>query len=119
MSLTIYGDGDGRLCVLGYGSIEEWWADQEAPAVELVVLDDFLANVGDELRRAQAKWPPMNSAHEAYAVILEELDELWAEVRKKQTEHDHSAMYAELVQIAAMAARAAADVVLPAIRAGG
>lgn len=74
---------------------------------------DFLAEVADELLRAQAKWAPMNSPHEAYAVILEEVDEFWAEVRKKQTEHDPVAMYEELVQIAAMAARAAVDCIVP------
>jgi hypothetical protein len=73
----------------------------------------FIADIADELQRAQAKWPAMNSAHEAYAVILEELDEFWAEVRKKQTEYDPAAMRAELLQIAAMAARAAVDVVGP------
>lgn len=42
-------------------------------------------------------------------MILEELDEFWAEVKRKQTDHDHQAMYDELVQIAAMAARTAID----------
>lgn len=76
-------------------------------------MSDFITDVAQELLRAQAKWPPMNSAHEAYAVILEELDEFWAEVRKKQTEYDPAAMRAELLQIAAMAARAVVDVVEP------
>lgn len=74
---------------------------------------DFIADIADELQRAQAKWPAMNSAHEAYAVILEEVEEFWAEVRKKQTDYDIRAMYDELVQIAAMAARAADDVIFP------
>jgi hypothetical protein len=51
----------------------------------------------------------LNSHHEAYSVILEELDEYWEEVRKRRTLRDPNAMYLELVQIAAMAARAAVD----------
>lgn len=82
-------------------------------------VDGFLDDVDREVRRAQAKWAPMNSAHEAYAVILEELDEFWAEVRKKATEYDPLAMYDELVQIAAMAARANHDVIAPLLAARG
>lgn len=70
----------------------------------------FLDEVAEELRRARVKWAPMNSAHEAYAVILEEVDEFWEEVRKKQTAYDPIAMRMELLHVAAMAARAVDDV---------
>jgi hypothetical protein len=53
----------------------------------------------------------MGSVHEGYAVILEELDEFWEEVRKKKSRQDKERMYAELVQIGAMAQRVAEDVV--------
>lgn len=46
-------------------------APQEDAATEAVV----------ELRKAREKHGPMASAHEGYAVILEELDELWEAVR--------------------------------------
>lgn len=46
-------------------------------------------------------------AHHAYSIILEELDEFWDEVRKKQ--HDRPAMRVELLHIAAMAQRAATE----------
>jgi hypothetical protein len=69
----------------------------------------FLADVATEVLRAQAMHPVLNSAHEAYAVILEELDEYWQEVKRKRQDQNHQAMYNELVQIAAMAARAAID----------
>lgn len=68
-----------------------------------------LQDVSLELKRAATMWPPINSVHEGYAVILEEVDEFWDEVKKKQTEHSHEAMYEELVQIAAMAIRTAMD----------
>lgn len=77
------------------------------------VVAGFLRDVEREVGRAQARWPGMNSAHEAYAVILEEVDEFWGETKKKATEYDLRAMYDELVQIAAMAARAAHDVIHP------
>lgn len=43
-----------------------------------------LQEVGAELQKARATHAPMNSHHEGYAVILEELDELW-EVCKRNT----------------------------------
>lgn len=52
--------------------------------------------------RARAKFPPMASAHEGYAVILEELDELWDIVKQKQTERDYAALRKETVQLGAM-----------------
>jgi hypothetical protein len=55
----------------------------------------------------------MTTPHEAYAVILEELDEFWDEVRKK--EHCPEKMLRELIQIAAMAQRAAEDLLPTAI----
>ena len=53
--------------------------------------------------------PPQNSAHESYAVLLEEVEEFWEEVRKKREDRDREAMLKELVQIAAMSQRAAED----------
>jgi hypothetical protein len=69
----------------------------------------FLNDVFDELGDARAQHGGMNSLHEAYSVILEEVEEFWAEVKKKRRERDPRAMYAELVQIAAMALKTAMD----------
>lgn len=72
---------------------------------------DFLYLVEDELVEARDQHPrPMHTPHEAYAVILEELDEFWDKVRAKQ--HDPRNMLKELVQIAAMCYRAAEDLQL-------
>lgn len=68
--------------------------------------------VVDELNGAMDKHAPMNSAHEAYAVILEEVEEFWAEVMKRREERDPIAMAMELRQIAAMAMRAIIDLEL-------
>ena len=65
-------------------------------------IETQLQEIGDELARA-AKWPPFNSAHEGYAILAEEVDELWAHVKTNQTKRDLTAMRAEAIQVAAMA----------------
>lgn len=67
----------------------------------------FLKDVEAELERAESKHAPMNSLHEAYSVILEEVDELWDEVRKRSSKRKPKNIRLELIQIAAMCARAA------------
>jgi hypothetical protein len=46
------------------------------------------------------------SLHEAYAVILEEVDELWDIVRLKKRDRVREDLAAELIHIAAMAVKA-------------
>lgn len=71
-------------------------------------MSKFTRMVEDELARARAKFPTgMHGPHESYAVILEELDEFWDEVRGQN--HDPDRMLKELIQVAAMCARAAED----------
>lgn len=65
-------------------------------------------DVVKELSRAQQKHPtPFNSAHEGYAIILEELDEVKEEVWKGNP--NPLELRAELVQVAAMAMRMIID----------
>lgn len=61
-----------------------------------------------ELSRAIRKHGAMRGPHEGYAVILEELDELWAEIKRRDIDYD--AMRKEAIQVAAMAMRFVADV---------
>lgn len=49
-----------------------------------------------------AKHGPIHSAHEGYALIQEEVDELWDEVRKRTRKDDPLWLLNELVEIAAM-----------------
>lgn len=72
--------------------------------------DKFSEMVRDELLAARVKHGPIHSAHEGYAVILEELDEFRAEVWKKRDQQDTKNMLHELVQIGAMAQRIAEDI---------
>ena len=65
--------------------------------------------VAEEVKRAMAMHGPQRSAHESYAVLLEEVDEFWDEVKKKRENRDNAAMRRELIQISAMAVRAICD----------
>jgi hypothetical protein len=72
----------------------------------------FLECVTTEVRRAQAKHAPIHSLHEAFAVILEEVEEFKAEVWKQTEARSPQALLVELIQIAAMCARTAHDLAL-------
>lgn len=65
----------------------------------------ILREIGEELERAEFKFPPFNSAHEGYAVILEELDELWHEIKNNKRPQSHVRQRKEAIQVGAMAAR--------------
>jgi NTP pyrophosphatase (non-canonical NTP hydrolase) len=86
------------------------------PTNELYI-DLTIGMVRDELEHAMDLWPPMQSAHEGYAVILEELDELWEEIKRNQNQRDLGKMRSEAIQVAAMAARFVADLLLEKARA--
>lgn len=74
---------------------------------------NFAMLVAAELSAAREKHPgKQHSLHEGYAVLLEEVDEFWDEVKKKSSERSPSAILVELIQISAMAQRTAEDVVL-------
>lgn len=66
-------------------------------------------DVAAEIMSARAKWPAFHSAHEGYAVALEEVDELWEHVKRKQGERDLDAMRKEAIQCAAMFTAFAAE----------
>jgi hypothetical protein len=72
-------------------------------------LHTFLRLVEQEVTRACRKHPPLHSLHEAYAVLLEEVDEFKEQVWQQTAARDRQAVLLELVQIAAMAMRTARD----------
>jgi hypothetical protein len=63
--------------------------------------------VANELASAVSKFPSFNSPHEGYAVIAEELDELWDEVKANRGRTE--AAQQEAIQVAAMALRYVLD----------
>jgi NTP pyrophosphatase (non-canonical NTP hydrolase) len=66
----------------------------------------ILEMVYREFNKAQNKFPPFNSSHEGYAVLKEEVDELWQEVKHGTKE----AAREEAIQVAAMALRFLNDI---------
>jgi hypothetical protein len=77
-----------------------------APKTEFTRIDEVLQQVKLELQRATKKFSAFRNMHEGYAVLLEEVDELWELVKC----HDHPPgsqrlAQTEAEQIAAMAVR--------------
>ena len=65
------------------------------------LIGDVFSDVCAEIIRAKSLHPgDFHSDHEAYAVTLEEFEEVWAEVKKKHP--DRAAIRAELIQTLAM-----------------
>ena len=71
-----------------------------------VIINVILA----EVSRARSMYPKFASAHEGYAVLLEEMTELQSEVFKSPKNRDYKAMKEEAIQVAAMAIRFLIDV---------
>lgn len=72
--------------------------------VDLPVIGNELAlEIEDELARAMKHGVQFSTAHEAYGVLLEEVDEFWDLVKLKKKERDPTRLKEELIQIAAMA----------------
>ena len=62
--------------------------------------------VKSEYMRATVKFDSFHNAHEGYAVLLEEMDELWDAVKLNQSSAARiDFMRAEAIQVAAMAIR--------------
>jgi hypothetical protein len=70
-------------------------------------VDEVLCEVRAEMERAITIYPPFNSTHEGFAVIEEERDELWADIKANKG-RDSCAMI-EAIQLAAMATRYVCD----------
>ena len=66
--------------------------------------------VSEELARARANHRVFASTHEAWAVLMEEVDELWDWVRRKSVDRSAAVAWTECVQIAAMAMAFAIEV---------
>jgi len=70
------------------------YLDERMSEVVLDVLGEHTSAVG--------KFGAFNSRHEGYAVLLEEVDELWDVIKRNQAP---AVLRAEAVQVAAMAIR--------------
>lgn len=81
-------------------------------------LEWLLLEIRKELAYAQNKFSKYNSSHEGFAVIAEELDELWDEVKAKPYSGKNERMTREAIQVATTAIRFVLDVSLPASQEG-
>ena len=68
--------------------------------------DEAFDIVKEELEQATTRYGQFNSSHEGYAVILEELDELWDEIKG----NNNTLLRKEAKQVAAMAIRFLIDI---------
>lgn len=69
----------------------------------------FACLVEAELLIARSKHAKLNSAHEAYSVLLEELEEFKVEVFKKRQQRNSAMMLEELYQLGGALAHRAED----------
>lgn len=98
---NIHSDKDQTYVTVEIGDPEAGWRQ----------LETQMRRVSNELLRATQMHGPMVSAHEGYAVILEEVRELEREVFVKRQSRSREIMRSEATQLAAMAIRFLIDVV--------
>lgn len=78
-------------------------------------VDVITEMVKAEIKRAKLKFPEnFVNQHEGYAVLLEEVDELWVEIKKNQSKYDLLKQKKESIQVAAMAIRIAVELLYDA-----
>ncbi len=66
--------------------------------------------VTDELSRAVKEYEPFGSHHEGYAVILEEMDKLWDQIKFPVDQRNPNKILEQAVCVAAMGFRFAIDI---------
>jgi len=70
--------------------------------------DRIVKDVLLELQGASKSFGNFHNSHEGYAVLKEEVDELWDEIKSKTGTRAHC--YKEAIQVAAMAVRFVRDI---------
>jgi hypothetical protein len=78
----------------------------EFDVLEEQLIKEIFKLIYDELYRATRSYGPFNSTHEGYAVILEELDEMWDDIKANKFIQAKK----EAIQVAAMCVRYMMDV---------
>lgn len=103
-----------ELDFVGYKDLQSTQHSTNFEAKIAYKVNQLVIDLGNEATAdaiiQMAKWPKFNSAHEGFAVLYEEVDELWEEVRLKQTKRSVENMRKEALQVAAMAIRFAAEI---------
>lgn len=83
---------------------------EHRPETDVEAGSDLFVEINAECKYGFNTFGPFNSAHEGFAILLEEVDELKAHVWAKQKNRDLKAMRKEAIQVAAMAVRFALEV---------
>ena len=104
------GDGEGFRKLLDdvLGGIQENMAGSTGVPQDDADVMDVCYEVVQEVIRARKKHAPMNSPHEAHSVILEEVEELWDEIKADRGRQKSARD--EAIQVAAMAVRFILDI---------
>ena len=80
--------------------------------LDKLMVDQLASEVALEVKRAVSLFGKINNPHEAYGVIMEEMDEFWDEVKEfnlAKGRDTRPKMRTELIQLAAMALRTIMD----------
>jgi hypothetical protein len=65
----------------------------------------ILAEMMKEYESAKAEYSPFTSHHEGWAVIKEQLDEVWDEIKKKRGTKSQEKIMKEVLHVGAMSLR--------------
>ena len=66
-------------------------------------MEKILKDIMEKVEKINGKHPTYNSPHEAYAILLEEVDEVWDEVKIK--DQNYTRMYNEVSDVACVCIR--------------
>lgn len=90
-------------------SDEKWTPPQGMDRARALTI--ALQEVKSEALRTSNQQPVFNSVHEGYAVLLEELDELWVEIKRKEV--DLAKVRTEGIHVGVMVARLVSELTPP------
>src|SRR5260221_9865131 len=81
------------------GGPEDYKSQDEQLRNEYAIMQAFLQHVREEYAHSRLKYPRLANGHTAYAVLLEEVEEVWQELKHPT---DYVQLYTECMQVAAM-----------------
>ena len=72
---------------------------------------NIIEKIIEESKNSRDHYGPFNSTHEAYGVLMEEVEEFWHEVKTKDPDQKWKAsrMISELIQVSSIAHRLAEE----------
>ena len=79
---------------------------QDMTEIDIEKAANLSEEIYEEFLKASSKFPAFVSEHEGYAILLEEVDELWDAIKLNQKRPErHNQCRKECIQVAAMALR--------------